>query len=92
MTRLEPSIDYQNRASHVVRNDSEAGMARRRKKAQQDAPKRRGRPRKAIDLTVVCTRLRGGESLRSVSRSLMVSHATILAHLRRAKLMAGFDY
>jgi hypothetical protein len=50
-------------------------MARRLRKAT-DAPRRRGRPAKRINLTVVCGRLANGESLRSVSRSLMVTHAT----------------
>jgi hypothetical protein len=63
-------------------------VARRKRK---NAPRRVGRPAKRIDLAVVRERLGRGESLRSVSRSLMVSHATILAHFRKAGLIAGLD-
>ena len=63
-------------------------MARRKRK---NAPRKVGRPAKRIDLTVVRDRLGRGEALRSVARSLMVSHATLLLHLKRASLVAGLD-
>jgi hypothetical protein len=62
-------------------------MARRRKQA----PRKVGRPAKWIDVAAVQERLGRGESLRSISRAMMVSHATILARLREAKLIAGGD-
>jgi hypothetical protein len=62
-------------------------MARRRK----NAPRKVGRPAKWIDVAVVRARLGRGESLRSIARALMVSHATVLARLREAKLIAGGD-
>jgi DNA-binding transcriptional ArsR family regulator len=62
-------------------------MARRKRKKVQHTPRRVGRPRKRIDVTAVRARLLNGESLRSVSRALMVSHSTLLAHLRRAGLV-----
>jgi len=66
-------------------------VARRKRKKAQDAPRRPGRPAKRIDLTVVRERLGRGESLRSIGRALMVSHSTLLAHLRRAGLIATRD-
>jgi transposase-like protein len=65
-------------------------MARRRRRKAQDAPRNVGRPAKRIDLTVVRARL-AHMSLRSVARSLMVSHSTLLAHLKRAGLVTGLD-
>ena len=59
-------------------------MARRKRK---NAPRKVGRPAKRIDVAAVRARLLNGESLRSVSRALMVSHSTLLAHLHRAGLV-----
>jgi DNA invertase Pin-like site-specific DNA recombinase len=66
-------------------------MARRKRKKAQHAPRMVGRPAKRIDVPAVQERLGRGESLRSIARALMVSHATLLARLREAKLMADGD-
>lgn len=54
--------------------------------------RRRGRPAKLVDLQVVCARLKRRESLRSIARSLGMSHSTLGEHFKRSGLMEGFDY
>jgi hypothetical protein len=59
----------------------------RRKRRKANTHRKVGRPRRVIDVTAVRERLGRGESLRSIGRALMVSHATLLAHLRQAGLV-----
>jgi hypothetical protein len=54
--------------------------------------RRTGRPAKVVDLKAVCVRLRAGHSLRSVARSLRMSHSTLREHLQRSGLLGGLDY
>jgi len=54
--------------------------------------RRTGRPPKVVDLKAVSTRLSRRESLRSVARSLGMSHSTLREHLQRSGLLGGLDY
>lgn len=57
-----------------------------------NSPRRRGRPAKVVDLKIVVARLGRCESLRSVARSLGMSHSTLREHIRRSGLIGGLDY
>jgi transposase-like protein len=61
-------------------------------KSQSDGRKRTGRPAKVVDLKAVFVRLKRGESLRSVARSLGMSHSTLAEHIKRSGLVEGFDW
>ena len=54
--------------------------------------RRRGRPAKVVDLAQAMKRLARRESLRSVGRSLGMSHSTLREHLNRSGLLEGLDY